>query len=83
MKKIIGYILLAISTLAWTLILVIPFFGFAGSEVAAGITGLIITGEVSFFAGLALLGKQAWEQIKSYIAKLFKKETIPVDSNQK
>lgn len=65
MRKTLGYALLGIACLAWVAILVLPFLGFSLATAAAVTTGLIITGEVTFFAGIALLGKEAWQKIKS------------------
>ena len=65
MKKTVGYILFALSCLAWVAIFTLPLFEISVGEVAALTTGLIIVGEVTFFLGIALLGKEAWEKIKA------------------
>jgi hypothetical protein len=64
LKKAAGYVLLAISCLAWAAILALPLFEITVGRVAALTTGLIIAGEATFFLGVALLGKEAWEKIK-------------------
>jgi hypothetical protein len=65
MKKASGYFLLALSCLTWGTIAALPLFEISVGEAAAFTTGLIITGEVSFYFGIALLGKEAWEKIKA------------------
>lgn len=69
LKKVAGYILLALSCLAWAAIFALPLFEITVGEVAALTTGLIVVGEVSFFFGIALLGREAWEKIKAVFRK--------------
>ena len=57
--------MLVIACLSWIAILLLPFSGISLAADAAVTTGLIIAGEVTFFAGLALLGKEAWIKIKT------------------
>jgi hypothetical protein len=71
LKKAAGYILLALSCLAWAVIFALPLFEISVGEIAALTTGLIVVGEATFFLGIALLGREAWEKIK---AIYFKKE---------
>jgi len=66
MLKLTGYILLAVSTISFILILVIPWFGFSKGEIAGIITGLIIVGEVTFYLSIFILGKSFWEKIKNF-----------------
>jgi hypothetical protein len=65
MKKALAYVLLALSVLAWGAIAVLPFLQISIGTAAALTTGLLIGGEIAFFVGIALLGKEAWEKIKS------------------
>ena len=65
MRKTLGYVMLVVACLAWVAILLLPFLGISMAAAAAFTTGLIITGEVTFFAGIALLGKEAWQKIKA------------------
>lgn len=62
--KPLGYFLIALSTIAWTAVFVIPFLEFDLLEIAGIITGLIIIGEVAFYIAILLLGKSFWEKIK-------------------
>jgi len=65
MRKTLGYVMLVVACLAWVAILLLPFMGLSLATAATFTTGLIITGEVAFFAGIALLGKEAWKKIKA------------------
>lgn len=65
MKKIAGYICLVLSFAVWVVIALLPFIDISKGEVAAATTFLIISGEVLFLVSIALLGKEAWEHIKS------------------
>ena len=65
MKKAFGYTLLVLSLLAWGAIAALPLFDISIGTAAAITTALLIGGEVSFFVGIALLGKEAWEKVKS------------------
>jgi hypothetical protein len=69
LKKAVGFILLAISCLAWAAIFALPLFEITVGEVAALTTGLIAVGEATFFLGIALLGREAWEKIKAVFRK--------------
>lgn len=60
--RVLGILLVAVSTLAYLLLLTVPLLA-ASVAAKAGITGgLIIVGEVTFWAGAALLGRDliAW-----------------------
>lgn len=65
MKKALGYVLMVLSFLPWAGIAALPFLDVSVGTAAGITTGLIVTGEVLFFAGLALVGKEAWEKIKA------------------
>ena len=65
MRKTLGYVMLVVACLAWVAIPVLSFSGISLTLAAAFTTGLIITGEVTFFVGIALLGKEAWKKIKT------------------
>jgi hypothetical protein len=69
MRKASGYTLLALSFLAWGAILTLPLFQISVGVAAALTTGLIITGEVTFYLGIALLGREVWEKIKAFFRK--------------
>lgn len=68
-RKASGYFLLGLSCLTWGAIAALPFFKISVGEAAALTTGLIIAGEASFVAGIALLGKETWEKIKAVFRK--------------
>ena len=65
MIRILGYSLLALSTISFLLILVIPWFGYTKGQIAGLITALIIVGEVTFYLSIFILGKSFWEKIKA------------------
>jgi hypothetical protein len=65
--KPIGFVLIAISTIAWLTVFTIPFLEFDILEIAGIITALIILGEVAFYLGILCLGKTYWEKIKSFL----------------
>lgn len=69
MRKTAGYALLVLSFLAWGAIVTLPFLKITIGEAAALTTGLIIAGEVTFYLGIALLGKEVWEKIKAFVRK--------------
>ncbi len=65
MKKRFGYALLALSVAAWAGIAGLSLLEMPLSAAAAWTTALLIGGEISFLAGVALLGEEAWDKIKS------------------
>jgi hypothetical protein len=77
MIRIIGYILLALSTISFLMILVIPWFGYSKSQIAGLITALIIFGEVTFYLSIFILGKSFWEKIKTMFRFRKTKSAVP------
>jgi hypothetical protein len=69
MKKIIGYVLILLSVVAWASITALPFIEISAGDTAAITIALVIGGEVAFFTGVALLGAEAWNKIKSRFKK--------------
>lgn len=65
MRKILGWGMIVVSCLSWGATLILPFLGISLATAATFTTGLIITGELTFFLGIALLGKEAWKKIKT------------------
>ena len=65
MRKAFGYFFVILSFLPWAAIAALPFFDISIGMAAGITTGLIVGGQVSFFLGLALLGKEAWGRIKA------------------
>lgn len=72
-RKYIAYGLLLLSTVLWLAILALPFLDLEGSEIASVTVALIIAGEVSFYVAIALMGKEAWQKIKSFFQSKKKK----------
>lgn len=67
MLKITGYILLAVSCLAFILIFIMPWFDFTRARLAGITTVLIIIGEVFFYTSIFILGKTFYAKLKSKI----------------
>jgi hypothetical protein len=68
-KKAIGYGLLVLSVMAWGAIAALPLLDISFATAAGMTTVLLICGEVSFFAGIALLGQDTWDKIKPWFKK--------------
>jgi hypothetical protein len=69
MRKVLGYFFVVLSFLPWAAIAALPFFDISIGMAAGITTALIVGAEISFFLGLALLGKEAWERIKAAFRK--------------
>lgn len=73
MAKLAGYVILAISVLIWLMIPVIPFLGLSIGKIVGITTGLVIAGEVTFYAGIFLIGKdfliRLWNKFRFRKAK--------------
>jgi ABC-type xylose transport system permease subunit len=67
MLKTLGYGLIALSTLAWIAVFIVPFLDLSVGQIAAFITALIIFAEVTFYLAILLLGKPLWQKIKQLI----------------
>jgi hypothetical protein len=65
MIKIFGFIILGISCLLFIMIPVIPWFDFSKGQIAGITTGLFISGEVTFYLSLFILGRSFFDKIKS------------------
>jgi hypothetical protein len=86
MIKIIGYILLAMSSLLFIMIPVIPWFDLSKSQIAGITTILFIAGEVLFYLSLFILGRSFFDKIKTRL-KFWKAKSadvkLPDQSEQK
>ena len=76
MVKIFGFIILGISCLLFILIPVVPWFDFSKSQITGIISVLFISGEVTFYLSLFILGKTFFDKIK---AKLKFRKAKPAD----
>jgi hypothetical protein len=65
--------------LSFLLILVFPWLGFSGKQIAVITTILIITGEVTFYASIFILGKSFYLKIKDFFK--FRKKNKDEDNN--
>lgn len=75
-----GVILIILSTLLFASLLVVPFLDIAGKTKITISTIAVVFGEITFWTGGILLGKELFNKYKSYFNPLnwFKKKTIPV-----
>lgn len=64
-KKTAGYALLALSVVAWGAIAALPLLDLSPSAAIAWTSSLVIGGEIAFLAGIAVLGREGWQKIKS------------------
>ena len=69
MKKAIGYLLFAISFMAWAAIAILPFLNLTIEMAAAITTGLVVGGEVAFLLSIALLGRAFLAKIKGFFTR--------------
>jgi hypothetical protein len=71
MKKKVGIAFIVLSFVLWILIPVIPFLSLSGAVKTAIVSGLFIGGEVFFWLGALLAGKDI---IKTFIQKYWRKK---------
>lgn len=64
MIKIFGFIILGISCLLFIMIPVVPWFDLSKSQIAGITTVLFISGEVTFYLSLFILGRSFFDKIK-------------------
>jgi hypothetical protein len=79
-----GIALIIVSTLLFTSLLIVPFLD-AGSKAKITITTVVIViGEITFWVGGFLLGKELLNKYKAYLNPMnwFKKKTIPATVNE-
>lgn len=67
MFKIFGFIILGISCLLFIMIPVVPWFDLSRSQIAGITAGLFISGEVTFYLSLFILGRSFFDKIKSWL----------------
>lgn len=79
-----GVILIILSTLLFTSLLVVPFLDITGKTKITITTIVIVLGEISFWTGGILLGKELFNKYKSYFNPInwFKKKTFPAPVNE-
>lgn len=77
MRKSIGWILLLLACLCWLLIIVIPFVTDGVGRIAGFITALVVLGEILFWVGTLLVGKEVLSHYKQkWFAKSKKSNKI-------
>ena len=68
-RRVLGYALLALSTLTWGAGIVLTILGDISVQMASVIGALIIAGELLFLAAIALLGKDFYTKLKLFFAR--------------
>lgn len=66
MKKL-GILFILLACMSWISIIVLPFLSFSLSMKATLIAGAVVLGEVFFWIGTILLGKEVISKYKSYL----------------
>ena len=76
MARMLGYSLLLLSCIAWVLLLLVPLLSVSTEQKLAWGAGLYIVGQVTWFACLALLGREfidrgrrAWRRVKHWLRR--------------
>ena len=67
-RTVVGSTLLVLSAVPWLLLFAIPRLGVSVGMGAAIATGLIVSAEVLFFASIAVLGKEAYDRLKTRLS---------------
>jgi len=75
-----GISLIILSTLLFTSLLAIPFLDVTGKTKISISTAAVILGEITFWTGGLLLGKEIFTRYKAWFNPMnwFKKKTVPV-----
>jgi hypothetical protein len=63
----LGIVLILISVAAFLILFAMPFISMTTKYKIGISTVLIITGEIAFWVGTVLIGKEVWNKYKSYI----------------
>ncbi|MCM3720034.1 transporter suffix domain-containing protein [Fictibacillus phosphorivorans] len=71
MKKKIGIVMIILSFVLWVFIPIIPFLTLSAAIKTGIVSGLIIGGEVLFWLGALLAGKDI---VKNFIQKFWRKK---------
>ena len=62
-----GITMIVLSFVLYALIPAVPFFPVSAEAKGFGVTGLIVSGEITFWAGLAIAGRPAYEAMKNHL----------------
>ncbi|TAM43978.1 MAG: transporter suffix domain-containing protein [Gammaproteobacteria bacterium] len=66
-RRAAGYTLLAVSMLAWPATLTLPLFDITLAEGTAIATTIVVTAEILFLVGLALVGREVWQRLTTLL----------------
>jgi hypothetical protein len=64
MRQVLGYACVSLAVLGWGTFLVLPLVAESVGTAAAEMTAVLVVAEVSFLAGVALLGRETWTRLK-------------------
>ena len=81
MVKLAGYIILGISVIIWLMIPVVPFLGFSVAQIAGITTGLVVAGEITFYLGLFLVGKEFLVKLKNWFKRRKESAESPINTD--
>lgn len=76
-KYYLGVVLFIYGLVPYEIALMLPLLGLPGSLTASLAAGVIITGEISFFTSVALLGKPFIETLKAKFHQIFVRRGPP------
>lgn len=78
--KKVGIFLIVLSGVLWLLVPVVPFLGFRGSIQAVIITLLLVIGEIIFWVGSVMVGKEMLKKLNLFktISRWFKRKNTYV-----
>ena len=76
MRKLLGYFLLIISCVAYTVIPIVPFLDLSVEQKAAWVAAIFIFAEITWWLAMPLLGKEiiefcqrCWRQTKAWFRR--------------
>lgn len=77
-KYRLGLVLFVYGLVPFEIAMILPLLGLSGHVTASLAAFVIITGEISFFVSIALLGKPFVESLKAKFHKLFRRQGPPI-----
>jgi hypothetical protein len=83
-RRTVGWAIITLSCALWTALPLVPFLALSTAELTYWAGGLFIAAEVTWYAGLALLGPEAIVYLKSLwqrLRSIWSKTNTPNDSD--
>ena len=69
-RKLIGFVLLIISCIAWAVLPVLPFLPYEAEELAAFGGAVFVFAEVTWWLAIPFLGREMFDFAKQYLLKI-------------